>query len=435
MNKTDVKKRIKNTDVLKEDSQDDLINLFYNYDDTDTRILIIKKLGRLKGNDLVGFFHKIVRNNQSEKVRKEAVSSIGRRRDIDIAKDILVSYLNDYNPEIILQAIRGLLVFKNDPDIIKILKDTYKNTDNEIIKNIISIEYKLEKLDFDTKKDHPYVDKRLKNKVINSDVLKVMNLIENNSVHLTFTSPPYYNARDYSTYSSYNEYLSFLEEVFNEVHRITKDGRFLIVNTSPVIVPRVGRKYSSTRYPIPYDLNTILTNNGWEFIDDIHWVKPDASVKNRIGGFTQFRKPLMYKPNGVTEQIMVYRKKSNRLIDWNIRAYPDEVVKESLVEGEYDRVNTWNIDPVSDKTHSAVFPYELCKKIVKYYSFANDLIFDPFAGSGTLAKAALDLKRNIFMTEISTEYYDRIQERLLNYFEISYGNYDSFKKNMKESSK
>src|SRR5690625_7452543 len=72
---------------------------------------------------------------------------------------------------------------------------------------------------------------------------------------------------------------------FKEVHRITKDGRFLIVNSSPVIVPRVGRKYSSKRYPIPYDLHTILDKQGWEFVDDIIWVKPDASVKNRIGGF------------------------------------------------------------------------------------------------------------------------------------------------------
>lgn len=51
------------------------------------------------------------------------------------------------------------------------------------------------------------------------------------SVHLTFTSPPYYNARDYSTYQSYDEYLDFLTEIFTEVHRDTDDGRFLVVNT------------------------------------------------------------------------------------------------------------------------------------------------------------------------------------------------------------
>lgn len=57
---------------------------------------------------------------------------------------------------------------------------------------------------------------------------------------------------------------------------------------------------------------------GWEFIDDIVWEKPEYSVKNRIGGFQQHRKPLAYKPNSVTEYLMVYRKQTDKLIDWNI---------------------------------------------------------------------------------------------------------------------
>ena len=46
-----------------------------------------------------------------------------------------------------------------------------------------------------------------------------------------------------------------MEETFKEVHRITKEGRFFVLNTSPIIIPRTGRKYSSIRYPIPYDIN------------------------------------------------------------------------------------------------------------------------------------------------------------------------------------
>ena len=59
---------------------------------------------------------------------------------------------------------------------------------------------------------------------------------------------------------SYQEYLNFLQKVFEETHRITKEGRFLVVNTSPVIVPRISRSHSSKRYPIPFDLHTILVN-------------------------------------------------------------------------------------------------------------------------------------------------------------------------------
>lgn len=146
--------------------------------------------------------------------------------------------------------------------------------------------------------------------MFHGDALEILKNMDDKSIHLTFTSPPYYNARDYSIYPSYDAYLSILEEIFKEVNRITKDGRFLVVNTSPIIVPRAGRKYSSIRYPIPFDLHTRLINNNWDFIDDIVWQKPEYSVKNRIGGFYQYRKPLTYKPNAVTEYIMVYRKKA-----------------------------------------------------------------------------------------------------------------------------
>ncbi|MGI8495595.1 MAG: hypothetical protein ACR2L1_09835 [Pyrinomonadaceae bacterium] len=64
-----------------------------------------------------------------------------------------------------------------------------------------------------------------------------------------------------------------------------------------------------------------LVEMGWEFIDDIIWLKPEYSVKNRVGGFHQHRKPLSYKPNSVTEYLMVYRKETTRLLDWNMRSY------------------------------------------------------------------------------------------------------------------
>ncbi len=70
----------------------------------------------------------------------------------------------------------------------------------------------------------------------NREVREVLKYVEDESIHLTFTSPPYYNARDYSIYPSYEAYLNSLAEVFGATHRITKEGRFLIVNTSPIII-------------------------------------------------------------------------------------------------------------------------------------------------------------------------------------------------------
>ena len=169
----------------------------------------------------------------------------------------------------------------------------------------------------------------MKNVVVCGDAIEVMSRLSAESIHLTFTSPPYYNARNYSTYPSYAEYLAFLENVFREVLRITKEGRFLVLNTSPVIEPRLKRSHSSKRYPIPFDIHPRLTKMGWDFIDDIIWQKPEFSVKNRIGGFMQHRKPLAYKPNPVTEYLMVYRKSTSKLLDWNCLLYTSPSPRDS----------------------------------------------------------------------------------------------------------
>ena len=246
----------------------------------------------------------------------------------------------------------------------------------------------------------------LKNVVVNGDVQDVLKYMPNDSIHLTFTSPPYYNARNYSTYASYEAYLNFLDEVFKETLRVTKEGRFLVVNTSPVIVPRISRAHSSKRYPIPFDLHHYLTNMGWVFIDDIIWEKPEYSVKNRIGSFQQHRKPLAYKPNAVTEYLMVYRKKTEKLLDWNMHQYDQSVIEESKVRNGFETTNVWKICPKADKVHPAVFPAELCRRVVEYYSYKGDLIFDPFAGSGTLGRTAKRMERNFFLTEKEPKFFE-----------------------------
>ena len=252
----------------------------------------------------------------------------------------------------------------------------------------------------------------LRNVSVHGDVREVLPYVPDESFHLTFTSPPYYNARDYSTYDDYQSYLDFLEEVFLMVYQKMKEGRFLIVNTSPVLTPRKSRRYSSQRRPIPFDMHHFLAKMGWVFIDDIIWVKPEASVKNRNGSFSQHRKPLAYKPNAITEYVMVYRKGTDKLIDWNIRQYDERAVQQSKVQDGYETTNVWQIPPTHNKIHSAVFPDELCRRVVEYYSFTGDILFDPFAGSGTLGRVADTLHRYFFLTEQNRLYFDYMQERL-----------------------
>ena len=372
----------------------------------DLRKLAISNLAKLGDHSLLDTFFATATQDESTTVRREAVSAIGRMRT-EKSIDNLTQLLSDDDPKVVMQAVRGLLVFKEKEEVSKRLKQL-RHHPNEMIQYIIAKEFF--RTPRKSKQKHNEFPLFLKDKIVHGNVLDVLEIVDDESVHLTFTSPPYYNARDYAIYKSYEQYLDFLEEVFQQVHRVTKEGRFFVLNTSPIIIPRVGRSYASRRYPIPYDIHSRLVAMGWEYIDDIIWVKPEASVKNRTAGFLQHRKPLAYKPNCVSEMLMVYRKQSYELIDWNIKQYPQEIIEQSKVQGDYDTSNVWHIDPCFDQVHSAVFPQELCERVIKYYSFVKDLIFDPFAGSGTLGKAANTLQRHFFMTEKKKTYFDLMRE-------------------------
>lgn len=374
------------------------------------RELAIKNIAKLTRVEYINLLKNIIQTDSDTGVRREAVSAIGRMRNI-ANKKILFDILNDKDPKIVCQAIRGLLVFKDNNEIDNKLKSLI-NHENEMVRSIIYKEYFAKAQNNSSAQPHAETYEFLKNVVVNGDVREVLKNVPEESIHLTFTSPPYYNARDYSIYPSYEAYLNFLVQVFLETFRITKEGRFLIVNTSPIIIPRISRSHSSKRYPIPFDLHPLLVKMGWEFIDDIVWLKPEYSVKNRIGGFQQHRKPLAYKPNSVTEYLMVYRKHTDKLLDWNIRQYDLNTVKESKVPEGYETTNVWKIDPKFDKVHSAVFPTELCKRVIQYYSFKNDLVFDPFAGSGTLGRTAKSLGRFFFLTEQEPTYFEYMKSFL-----------------------
>ena len=383
-----------------------LIDLI-DYDNEQVRFWVVKNLGKLKSDDVITHLEYISKNDESTIVRREAVSSIGRLRN-DRAQNILLNNLSDNDPKIVNQAIRGLLIFKGKKKIDIALKELI-NHENEIVRNVIYKEYFTEKKKKKSVLPHAETYPFLKNVVVNGDVLEVLKYVPEESIHLTFTSPPYYNARDYSIYPSYEAYLRFLEKVFQETYRITKEGRFLSVNTSPVIIPRISRAHSSKRYPIPFDIHYFLVEMGWDFIDDIIWQKPEYSVKNRVGGFQQHRKPLAYKPNATTEYLMVYRKQTEKLIDWNIRQYSQEIVEQSKVADGFETTNVWQIHPKSDKVHSAIFPVDLCKRVIEYYSYKGDLVFDPFGGSGTLGRTAKVLGRNFFLTEKEQKYFEYMQ--------------------------
>lgn len=229
-------------------------------------------------------------------------------------------------------------------------------------------------------------------------------------VNLVFTSPPYYNAKpEYVEYLDYEAYLLKMRRVIHECARVLSEGRFFVLNVSPVLQRRANRNESSKRIAVPFDFHRLFMEEGFEFVDDIIWVKPEGAgwATGRGRRFSADRNPLQYKPVPVTEYVLVYRKKSDKLIDWLIHKHPDQqALRESKIEDGYDVTNVWHLTPAHHKSHPAVFPQELAEKVIRYYSIKNDVVLDPFAGTGTTAKAAVKLGRHFCLLEKEPKYME-----------------------------
>lgn len=379
-----------------------------------TTVEKIKSLGKNKSKEsfdlLLDYFDNY---NLKLDLRREVVSSIGRQDDNErVFNFIKHQAFNSKNPmELIYQMFRTCLYKgKIDKNFYELGEKIRLHYHNEILDKMADyFTYRQNK----TKRKKCEIT--LKPTLLIGDAEKTLKKIPAKSIQMTFTSPPYYNAREYSDYHSYKDYLKKMGAIFKAVNRVLEDGRFFIINISPVITKRPGREFESIRYPIHYDYHKILEEAGFYFIDEIIWIKPEPSVPNRIGGYLQTREPLSYKPNCITESIMIYRKKCNFLLDKNIKDYKKYDRHE---DEEIDTNNCWYIAPKSNKNHPAVFPDELCRRILKYYSFENDAILDPFAGSGTLGRVAKSMNRIPIMCELNEKYADLINKGEKGYYDV-----------------
>lgn len=250
------------------------------------------------------------------------------------------------------------------------------------------------------------------NKVHNTDCLDGMQYLKDNSIDLIVTSPPYYNAKEYSHWETYDKFLDWLSQVFTLAYQKLKDGRMCCVNLSVIIESRVNRNSESKRIPLPFHFVGLMENIGFKFLEDIVWVKPEGAVKNRNGGFYRHRQPVAYKPNVVNEYILVFQKPAPYLIDKIVRSYNGEIKEKSLVEDGYERSNVWYINPETQSKHLAPYPEGLCDRLIKYYSYTDDIVLDMFMGSGTTAKVAYLNHRNYIGFEIDKEYCQMSNQRV-----------------------
>lgn len=239
-----------------------------------------------------------------------------------------------------------------------------------------------------------------------------MKEVDDNSIHLMVTSPPYFNAPfDYENlYSCYEEYLQMLKNMAAEVYRVLKDGRIAVLNIDDMLV-------KGDKFPIVADATRIFIDAGFRYRDRIIWKKPDGylRISRRSGVLLQNPFPMYYYPDNLLESIIIFQKGR-----FNYKSVSGDLKESSKVSKEEFQSNKWymtlwemtNILPNAKlEKDIAAFPEELPYRMIKLFSFVGDTVLDPFCGSGTTMKVARDLGRNSIGIEMKGELEKIIREK------------------------
>lgn len=259
-----------------------------------------------------------------------------------------------------------------------------------------------------TNKDSDIIVNEFPNKLLNTIIdssCENMKDIPNNSLHLMITSPPYNVSKEYDNDLSLNEYLSLLKNCFTETYRVLVDGGRACIN-----IANIGRK---PYIPLSDYVSKIMIEIGFNMRGEIIWNKSaGAGISTAWGSFQSASNPIL---RDVHEYILIFSKGNyKRERDKEEKEFRhDNITKEEFIEWTKS-VWTMNTESAKRIGHPAPFPEELPNRLIKLFSFTNDIVIDPFMGSGTTAIAAIKNNRNFVGYEINKEYINLANNRILN---------------------
>ena len=226
-----------------------------------------------------------------------------------------------------------------------------------------------------------------------------MEELKNNSVSLTVTSPPYNIGKDSDLDLTDEQYWLMMEKVFTETYRVTQSGGRIVVN-----VANLGRK---PYIPFSKYFTELLIDLGFIMRGEIIWQKSKGANANFAwGSWLSASNPVI---RDIHEYCLVFSKDTFKKPSKGESSLGKEEFMESTL-------SVWNINAARAKKigHPAPFPVDLPYKFINLYTYKNDLVLDPFIGSGTTAIAAKKLNRNYVGYEIEKEYIKVANNRLEN---------------------
>lgn len=250
------------------------------------------------------------------------------------------------------------------------------------------------------------------NEVIHGDCIEVTKQMPDNSVHLIYTSPPYWGPEmwdecytelgfELGTINGWNQYGEWLEKLWKECFRVLVPQGRLIINTHDVPNGTEGKWLNG-----PQAMFSCM-RIGFAIREDVLWLKP----KSHMSPNGSMPYPFGCLFGNLYEHNIVAQKPGLRERPSGENKEISKLGKEEMRWCDYDY---WRIDPISAKEagHVAPFPIALPTRFIKLYTFADDKVYDPFTGTGQTLLAAKLTGRRYCGAEFSARYVDHARSRL-----------------------
>ena len=333
--------------------------------------------------------------------------------------------------------------FKTTQEYVDFFEETY----TDLIKKKHQSEYKEADKDF-----NKFLNEDKSNlKVIWGDCLNALKKMDSESIHLMVTSPPYYNAREYSQWKDIHEYLHDMREIIKETYRVLDNHRVWVFNVGDIFSnpnTKTTSVWGKTRIPLGAYFTTMFEEEGFTFVDDFIWDNGEVQSQRNKNASTPY--PLYQYPLNCYEHILVFHKhrldltrypcprcgtltvngntqsepglqswecknlkcfersESNRGKRFSLKTNITQSLKNQGKENKIDPdfARRWRRDIIKfspvikinskgENTvgHTAPFPEDIPEMAVKMFTYVGEKVLDPFGGSFTTPKVAAQLNR------------------------------------------
>ena len=244
--------------------------------------------------------------------------------------------------------------------------------------------------------------------------------IEDESVHLVLTSPPYWTLKKYRDHEDqlgdiedYEEFLRELDEVWEHCFRVLVPGGRLICVVGDVCPSRRKNDGRHTVVPLHASIQEHCRRIGYDNLSPIIWHKiANANYEANGNGAGFLGKP--YEPNAVIKNDIEFILMERKPGGYRKPSVATRVL--SVISDDNHRQwfqSIWSgVTGASTKNHPAPYPEELATRLVRMFSFVGDMVLDPFMGTGTTTVAAANWGRNSIGVEIDPHYFDMAEKRI-----------------------